>query len=157
MIPKNPNPADLSECHNISCTSIFSKVLEGQVLGQLRGELCPDPDQYGGVPKCGIEHMLVDLWEKIMATFEGGDKAVLLGVDYEKAFNRMDHNVCLKQLERLGASDGSRSLVRAFLEGRRMTIRIDEHRPDPRLITRGSPQGSVLGCLLYCITTQLLT
>ena len=126
-------------------------------MGQLRGELCPDPDQYGGVPKCGIEHMLVDLWEKIMATFEGGDKAVLLGVDYEKAFNRMDHNVCLKQLERLGASDGSRSLVRAFLEGRRMTIRIDEHRPDPRLITRGSPQGSVLGCLLYCITTQLLT
>ena len=128
------------------------------MLKQLRGELRPNPNQYGGVPKCGVEHMLVDLWEKIMATLDGGDKAaVLLGVDYEKTFNRMDHTVCLRQLKKLGASKGSRSLVRAFLEGRRMTIRIDDHRPDPRPITRGSPQGSVLGCLLYCIMTQLLT
>lgn len=81
----------------------------------------------------------------------------LLGVDYEKAFNRMDHAICLKQLRRLGTSEGSVSLVRAFLEGRRKTIKIYEHRPEPHPITRGSPQGSVLGCLLYCITTQLLT
>ena len=32
IIPKNPNPVDLSECRNISCTLVFSKILEGQVL-----------------------------------------------------------------------------------------------------------------------------
>ena len=32
VIPKNPNPADLSECRNISCTSVFLKILEGEVL-----------------------------------------------------------------------------------------------------------------------------
>ena len=158
IIPKNPNPADLSECRNISCTSIFSKVMEGQVLQQLRRELQPDPSQYGGVPKCGVEHMMVDLWEKVLAILEGGQKAaVLLGVDYEKAFNRMDHSVCLKQLEKLGASEGSLALVKAFLEERQMTIKIDDHRAEPVKISKGSPQGSVLGCLLYCVTTQLLT
>ena len=40
---------------------------------------------------------------------------------------------------------------------RSMTIRIGEHQADPVKIVRGSPQGSVLGCLLYCVTTQLLT
>ena len=158
VIPKNPNPADLSECRNISCTSIFSKILEGEVLVKLRNDLDPDPNQYGGIPKCGVEHMLVDLWDKILGALEGGtNAAVLLGVDYEKAFNRMRHDVCLEQLSKLGASPGSIALVRAFLEDRRMTITIDGHTAQPFPITRGSPQGSVLGCLLYCITTQLLT
>ena len=158
IIPKTPNPTDLSECRNISCTSVFSKILEGQVLEKLRGELTPDPNQYGGKPKCGAEHMLIDLWEEIMIALEGGENAaLLLGVDYEKAFNRMEHSVCLTQLQRLGASDGSISLVRAFLEGRQMTVSIKGVKATPIPINRGSPQGSVLGCLLYCATTQSLT
>ena len=150
VIPKNPNPADLSECRNISCTSAFSKILEGQVLNKLREEIAPDTTQYGGVPKCGVEHMLLDLWETILEGMEGGKSAALiLGVDYEKA--------CLDQLRSLGASEGSISLVRAFLENRKMQIVVDEHRGVPVNIERGSPQGSVLGCFLYCATTQNLT
>ena len=61
IIPKVPNPSNLSECRNISCTSIFSKVLEGVVFKQLRRELLPDPAQYGGSPRCGTEHMLIDI------------------------------------------------------------------------------------------------
>ena len=158
VIPKVPNPSGLHECRNISCTAALSKILEGQVLEKLKSELVPDPSQYGGAKKCGVEHMLLDLWEDILVSMEGGKTAaVLLGVDNEKAFNRMEHAVCLEQLQKLGVSPGSLSLVRAFLEGRRMTIIIDGHKADPVHIKRGSPQGSVLGCLLYCITTQLLT
>ena len=121
VIPKVPNPSGLHECRNISCTSAFSKILEGQVLHQLRSEIAPDESQYGGVKKCGVEHMLVDLWEEILLAMEGGKTAaVLLGVDIEKAFNRMEHAVCLAQLERLGGSAGSMSLVRAFLEERKI-------------------------------------
>ena len=159
VIPKTSNPSDLSECRNISCTSAFSNILENQVLLQLRKEIPHDPAQYGGVPKCGAEHMLVDIWEEVLAGLEGGKSAaVLLGVDYEKTFNRMEHSVCIRKLRRRGASPGSLSLVRAFLENRFMTISINgvkASRPVP--ITRGSPQGSVLGCFLYCITTQALT
>ena len=105
IIPKNPNPTDLSECRNISCTSAFSKILEGQVLIKLKAELEPDLSQYGGVPKCGVEHMLLDLWEEILDGMEGGKcSAIILGVDYEKAFNRMEHSICLEELRALGAS-----------------------------------------------------
>ena len=69
----------------------------------------------------------------------------------------MDHAVCISKLRRLGASPGSIALVRAFLEERVMTIKIEGNSIDPVKIFRGSPQGSVLGCLLYCVTTQLLT
>ena len=45
VIPKVPNPTDLSQCRNISCTSAFSKILENQVLLKLRKELNPNPQQ----------------------------------------------------------------------------------------------------------------
>ena len=158
IIPKVPNPAYLSQCRNISCTSIFSKVLEGEVLIKLRSELESDHNQYGGVPGSGAKHLLVDLLENVLGAMEGGDHAaVLLGVDYEKAFNRMEHAVCLEQLKLLGASPGSLSLVRAFLEGRQMTVTLDGQLTGSVPIRRGSPQASVLGFLLYCATTQRLT
>ena len=34
---------------------------------------------------------------------------------------------------------------------------INGHKAEPVPIQRGSPQGRVLGCLLYCVTTQNLT
>ena len=61
IIPKNPNQPGLTECRNISCTSIFSKILEGVVLLQLRREPMPNRCQY---VKCGANHLLVDIWEK---------------------------------------------------------------------------------------------
>ena len=102
--------------------------------------------------------MLVDIWEKILVALDGGQNAaVLLGVDYEKAFNRMDHAVCLDRLRQLGASDGSIALVRAFLDGRTMTVTVNGNAAKPIVINKGSPQGSMLGCLLYCVATQQLT
>ena len=149
VIPKVPNPTDLSQCRNISCTSAFSKILENQVLKKLRSELCADPQQFGGIRGCGIEHMMVDMWETILEGMEGGKTAALiLGVDYEKAFNRMEHAKCIEQLRALGASEGSVSMVRAFLENRRMTIAVDGQVGDPVEIQRGSPRGASRGA--YC-------
>ena len=45
IILKVPNPASLLECRNISCTSVFFKILEGQVLLMLQEELLPDCNQ----------------------------------------------------------------------------------------------------------------
>ena len=157
VIPKTRNPSCLAETRNISCTALLSKVLEGALLEQLRDELVPDPAQYGGLKGCGAEHMLVDVWEKILEAMDGGtDAVVLLGVDFQKAFNRMEYAVCIEQLEKLGASQGSISMVRSFLTNRRMRMTLGDASSEDVEILRGSPQGSVLGGALYCATTQSL-
>ena len=157
IIPKVKNPSGLDETRNISCTALFSKVLEGAFLEQLRSELQPDPEQYGGLRACGAEHMLVDLWEAALVALDEGKEAVaLLGVDFQKAFNRMDFASCIEELRRLGASAGSLCMVKSFLEDRRMKMRLGNASSDLVAILRGSPQGSVLGPLLYCATTQRL-
>lgn len=99
--------------------------------------------------------MLVDIWERILEALDSSQNAaVLLGVDYKKAFNRMDHAVCLERLRQLGASDGSIALIRTFLMGRKMTVTIDGHMALPIGISKGSLEGSGLGCFLYCVHGQ---
>ena len=154
IIPKNPSPAELSECRNISCTAFLSKVLEGILLNNLREEIDIDESQYGGIKKCSVDHMLIDLYEAVLNPLENGHPTAILSIDYEKAFNRLNHKECLLQLRNLGASTASLSLIRSFLTKRSMRVRIADSLSQPRLLKGGSPQGSILGCCLYCATTQ---
>ena len=78
IIPKNPNPADLSESRIISCTLLLSKILEGQLLMKLWDELQFDERQYGGIPGSSMEHLLVDMWDTILEAVEGGEGAVVI-------------------------------------------------------------------------------
>ena len=89
VIPKCQKPTSLSECRNISCTSYLSKVLENVLLAKLREELLPDANQFGSKKGCGADHLLIELWDRILEAMDSGKNAAcLLGVYFEKAFNR---------------------------------------------------------------------
>ena len=156
VIPKVNNPESLSECRNISCTPFLSKVLESVLLQDLRDEIPLDQCQYGGIKNCSVDHLLVDLLEGIMNPLDRGNASVLLALDFEKAFNRLNHKECLAQLRKLGASPQTVDLIRSFLTNRHMRVRVGTILSSPRLLKGGSPQGSILGCLLYCLATQQL-
>ena len=156
IIPKNSNPSSLSETRNISCTSFLSKAMEAVLLEDIRMEVAPDPIQYGGLKGCSTNHLLVDLINSILRPLEEGNPVVVTGVDFEKAFNRLDHHECLRQLTKLGASPASVSMIRAFLTGRSMRIKLGGELSRERPLSGGSPQGGILGCLLYCLATQQL-
>ena len=154
VIPKTNNPDSLASCRNISCTAFLSKVLESIMLADLRSQIAPDPNQYGGISNCSVDHLLVDLFDRILEPLEDGGAAVVLGVDFKKAFNRLDHLECVEQLKKLGARTATIELIRSFLSSRTMMVKIGDYLSEPRKLCGGSPQGSILGCLLYCLTTQ---
>ena len=91
IIPKTTHPSSLSECRNISCTNFLSKVLESVLLDDLGKEIEPDPVQYGGLKACSVNHMLVELYEAILRPLDQGDPSIVLGIDFEKAYNGLDH------------------------------------------------------------------
>ena len=156
VIPKVPTPESLADCRNISCTPFLSKVLEGILLDDLRSEIPADMMQYGGVRNSSVDHMLVDLFETVLEPLEHGRPSLVLGIDYEKAFNRLDHGKCLEQLRTLGASAPSLTLTSSFLASRNMRVRVGSHLSGQRRLCGGSPQGSILGCYLYGAATQRL-
>lgn len=66
----------------------------------------------------------------------------------------MDHNVCLKALLNLGAKREDVELVAAFLKNRMMKVKVGSTFSVPRHAPGGSPQGSILGGFLFCVTTD---
>ena len=157
VIPKTSRPDGLAECRNISCTNFWSKLLESVLLDQLRNEISEDPVQFGGLKGCGAAHFLTEMWEEIFSTLDNPGKAVsLCSIDFSKAFNRMSHPECIKQLRALGASEACTSIVGSFLTGREMIVKIGDATAGGLHLKGGSPQGSILGCYLYCAATQQL-
>ena len=156
IIPKVPTPESLADCRNISCTPFLSKVLEGVLLDDMRSEIPIDLAQYGGIKNSSVDHLLVDLFETVLEPLEQGCPSLVLGIDFEKAFNRLDHGECLSQLAQLGASKPSIALTNSFLAGRSMRVRVGSNLSRARALLGGSPQGSILGCYLYGAATQRL-
>ena len=68
IIPKGPSPESLGQCRNISCTNLFSKVLESFMLDWSWSQIGSNmrPNQYGGMKKCGTDHFLSHLWTDLL-------------------------------------------------------------------------------------------
>ena len=156
LIPKNSCPDGLKQLRNLSCTPLFSKVLESFLLRSLKDSTKLAPNQYGGLKGSGVDHFLVDSWNDILSPLEDNRASInLLSIDFEKAFNRMDHNECILALRKLGASEPDLELVSCFLRGRTMQVKIGSSFSSPRTVPGGSPQGSILGNYLFCATTDV--
>ena len=157
IIPKNSAPSTLAETRNISCTPLFSKLLEAFVLDELRKQVKLNSTQFGGIKGLGVDHFLVETWDEILRAMDSGGKVVnLMSIDFQKAFNRMDHSTCLERLKFKGAQDHLVQLVAAFLFGRKMTVKTGEARSVPRTVSGGAPQGSLLGPFLFCVVSEIL-
>ena len=157
VIPKGRSPEDPSKCRNISCTNYLSKALERIVLQYARQQVVPKPNQFGGERGCSTDHFLAEVWDQVSENLEDQRAATILtSIDYSKAFNRLDHEACLKAFANKGASTQLVRLLASFLMGRTMTVRVDGKASPPRPVNAGAPQGSVLGTYIFNIGTDTL-
>ena len=154
-IPKNDSPESLNDLRNLSCTPLFSKIMEFFVLERMKKETTLRANQYGGRKGSGCEHYIIRLLTEIHEALDQKDAVCnILAVDFKKAFNTMNHNACLQQLKENGASEYLISMIHAFLYGRIMRVRLGQALSDPLTIKGGSPQGTLLGNLLFTLTTN---
>ena len=72
-------------------------------------------------------------------------------LDYAKAFDKVDHALLIKKLERYGVHSKLVKWIKSFLEDRTQQVVVDGHMSELAIIISGVPQGTVLGPILFLV------
>ena len=128
---------------------VFEKCLERQLIQYFNLILSPSLSAYRRGYSC--ESVLLPLIEDWRFAL---DKRCVVGaviMDLSKAFDMIPHNLLLAKLAAYGISSSSLVLLQDYLRGRSQRVKIEDVTSDVLPISKGVPQGSVLGPLFFNI------
>jgi hypothetical protein len=152
---KPKQPVSESELRIISLTPFLSKAFERIVFDWLIHFIGNKMDwsQYGGTRGSSSSHYIIDLITFILYNQDLKEpKAILTAmVDFEKAFNRLNHNKLLSKLHDMGAPGWLVNIVKGFLEERKLEVHYKGEKSDSKDMPGGSPQGTILGLFLFLV------
>lgn len=94
----------------------------------------------------------VDLMDFIYEKIDQGKIVTGVFLDLTKAFDMVVHEVLLNQLEKCGVRGVPLNLFKDYLTNREQYVSLSSVNSEPRSITRGIPQGSCLGPLLFLVS-----
>ena len=154
-IPKTYPPSSIDDIRNISCTPFLSKQYESFVTDWLLHIVDPflDPGQCGGLKNSSITHYLIKLLHYVHFNLDKTDAhAVLLAaIDMSKAFNRMSHQRIIEDLYDMKVPGWLLLILISYLTDRKMSMKFRGVFSALRSLPGSSPQGTVLGVILFII------
>ena len=107
--------------------------------------------QFGFRAGYSTTHALIHMTETIRSALDSGSVTCGIFVDFQKAFDTVNHEILLKKLEHYGFRGVINSWFRSYLTGRQQKVVINGFESENTYLLHGVPQGSVLGPILFLI------
>ena len=145
----------------ISLLPILSKVLEKVIASQLKSYLKEHSllpaEQFAYRDRHSAEDALVYAVNKLLHTWDVGKTTGLVFIDLSKAFDRVQHQTLINELADIGLKDKALQWFIRYLSDRSQQVRVAGSLSEETTCSRGVPQGSVLGPLLFTLGPLLFT
>ena len=107
--------------------------------------------QFGFRAGYSTTHALIHMTEAIRSALDSGSVTCGIFVDFQKAFDTVNHDILLKKLEHYGFRGVINDWFRSYLTDRKQKVAINGFESESKSLLHGVPQGSVLGPILFLI------
>ena len=139
----------------ISLLSCFSKIFERAMHTRLT-EFIEDnkllfESQYGFRALHSCEHALLEAQGKLNLILDRKQVALLLLIDFSKAFDMVDHQILLDKLDHYGVRGNNLDWLRSYLNNRQQYVYVNGTSSNKNNLKYCVPQGSILGPVLFIL------
>ena len=155
LIYKKGDKLDCSNYRRISLLSNGGKMIEQC----MHGRVCKFLDKtnrlytklFGSRNTLSTNHALISMTEEIRRTLDNVESACGVFLDFQKAFETVNHKILLIKLEYDGIRGLGSDWFKSYLDNKLQQTSIQETTSSQLEIAYGVPQGSVLGAFLFLI------
>ena len=132
----------------LSCVSkIFEKVIDTQFSSHFYENYAFSLSAYR--KKHNTQSVLLKVVEDIKVSLDKGLHVGGLLVDLSKAFDVIPHNLLIAKLNAYGYANDDVQLILSYLNNRKQRVKICNARSTWSMLSKGVPQGSILGPTLF--------
>lgn len=157
-LPKVNQPESFSDLRPISLlpvlSKLFEKILHRQMFCFMNNNNLLAKYQSGFRKGYSSVTALLNVQDDILTAVDKGMTTALVLLDYSKAFDTIDHSLLCAKLHYYGFSDSAVSFIRNYLTERFQAVKLKSSISGEVMLSKGVPQGSVLGPLLFIIFTS---
>jgi hypothetical protein len=150
---KSGDKTKIENYRPISLINSFAKVYElllyKQMFNAIKSKICPE--QHGFLPRRSTVTNLMEFSFNVSSELDNGGRLDVIYTDFSKAFDKVNHDILLDKLLKLGFSIDSCILLTSYLKDRPQYVSVSNVNSIVYFSSSGVPQGSNLGPLLFLI------
>ena len=136
-------------------SKVIEKVVALRIMSHVSDQQMVESFQSAYRKKHSTETELLYVISAVKTAMDKKQGAILLLVDFSSAFDTIDHNILIRRLRlRYGFVGKTLDWVISYLKERTQRVVIGDQSSSTTTLTRGVPEGSIFGPLLFSLYVQ---